>query len=72
VENRKVLWTDTAGTRHVSVCGYDKASAQHRADELRGKATDIAIVTVKPGETVEVDQPRPVRIVQRKHTRSTR
>jgi hypothetical protein len=70
MENRKVLWTQN-GRRHVSVCSYDKASAQQRADELQGQATDIVIVTVKPGETVEVDQPRTGRIVQRKHTRST-
>jgi hypothetical protein len=65
----KILWTDTEGVRHVSVCGYDEPSAQHRIRDLRaGGATDIETVKTKPGETVEVEQPRTGRIVQRKHT----
>lgn len=67
--NIKVLWTDTTGVRHVSVCGYDKASAQHRVDQLRADgATDVETVAVKPGQDVMVVQKPPVRIVRRKYT----
>jgi hypothetical protein len=68
VESTKVLWT-AAGERHVSVVSYDRPSAENRMEELRAQgATDITTVTVKPGETVAVEQPRTGRVVQRKHT----
>lgn len=66
--NFKVLWT-IDGRRHVSVVSYDKASAEHRVAELQAEgATDIETVATKPGEKVEVEQPRTGRIVQRRHT----
>jgi hypothetical protein len=67
VENFKVLWT-LGGRRHVSVVSYDRASADQRMAELAKVATDVEKVSVPPGETVEVVQPRAGRVVQRRHT----
>lgn len=67
--NIKVLWTDANGKRHVSSVSYDKGSAEHRMERLRSEgATDVESVAVKPGETVEVQQPVKGRVVQRKYT----
>lgn len=69
MESFKVLWTE-AGVRHVSVVSYDRASAKHRMSTLPESASDVEMVPVKPGETIDVEQPRRGRVVQRKHTRS--
>ncbi|MDX3260768.1 hypothetical protein PV336_16225 [Streptomyces sp. MI02-2A] len=53
----------------MSVCSYDAPSAQDKVNRLPAGSTDIMIVTVKPGETVKVDQPRTGRVVQRRYTR---
>lgn len=71
MESFKVLWTDGPSdrrVRHVSVVSYDAESAKQRVEELSRTATDVKMVPVKPGETVDVEQPRTRRIVQRKHT----
>jgi hypothetical protein len=68
VINYKVLWTDGKGVRHVSVCGYDKPSAEQRAEQLRLDSKDVEIVAVKPGQSVMVVQHPPVRLVRRKYT----
>jgi hypothetical protein len=70
MENLRVVWTE-GGRRKVSAVAYDRGSAEHRMARLRAEgATDVEAVSVKPGETVEVEQPPRGRVVQRKYTTS--
>ncbi len=70
MQNIKILWTK-GGRRNVSVVSYDRPSADDRVERLRAeKASDIETVVVKPGQVIEVEQPRTGRVVQRRYTTS--